>query len=151
MYSFLYGNRKNLLLLPVLGLLTAMAPAGCSTTAGIEATGKTGWNQDGERVLGKNVVINNSSLAGDIEIVDLKSSMVGDMMKAQVSLRSKDRDTINIQYAFDWFDMQGMEVGGSTTAWKPFILYGRETKTIQGVAPDSRGREFKLKIRENID
>ena len=144
MHGFL--REKGVSALLALSLLTPLA--GCSTTAGIEAAGKTGWNQDGERILNKNVVINNSSLAGDIEVVDMKSALAGDMMKAQVSLRSRDRDTINIQYAFDWFDSQGMAVGGSTTVWKPFIVYGRETKTIQGVAPDPRGREFKLKIRE---
>ncbi len=150
MYGFICGNRGRLSAV-LLGLSLLTSLAGCSTTAGIEAAGKTGWNQEGERILNKNVVINNSSLAGEIEVVDMKSALAGDMMKAQVSLRSRDRDTINIQYAFDWLDAQGMAVGGGTTVWKPFIVYGRETRTIQGVAPDPRGREFKLKIRETDD
>jgi len=70
------------------------------------------------------------------------------MMKAQVSLRSRDRDTVSIQYRFDWFDAQGMEINANTGAWKPLIIYGRESRTIQGVAPDPRAHEFKLKIRE---
>ena len=149
----MYGFAK-LTATAVGGLMLAasiLVGSGCSTTAGIEATGKNDWDQDGARVLAKNVVINNSSLAGDIQVVDLKSAIIGDMMKAQVSLRSKDRDTINIQYSFNWFDAQGMAVGTGTPVWKPFIIYGREARMIQAVAPDPRAREFKLNIRENED
>lgn len=132
-------------------LLAALCSGGCSTTAGIEATGKTVWNQDGAPELNKQVIINNRSLAKDIEVSDMKSALAGDLMRAQVSLRSRDRDTVNIQYRFAWFDPQGMEIGANTGAWKPFIVYGRETRTIQGVAPDPRAREFKLQIREPDD
>jgi uncharacterized protein YcfL len=144
MLGFASGKKLALLMALAAGIM-----AGCSTTAGIEGVGKTDWDQEGARTLTKNVIINNSSLAGDIEILDMKSFMAGDMMKAQVALRSKDRDTLNIQYAFEWYDLNGMVVGGSTTVWKPLLVLGREVRSIQGVAPDPRGREFKLKIREN--
>ena len=121
---------------------------GCSTTAGTEATGKTTWNQEGAPELSKNIIFNNNSLAGNIEIVDMKSFMAGNMMMAQVSIHSRNRDTVPIQYKFAWFDVQGMEIGANTGAWKPYLVYGKETRTIQGVAPDPRAREFKLKIRE---
>ena len=146
MYGF--GKCTGRVLTALLLAASLLGAAGCSTTAGIEATGKNDWDQDGARILVKNVVINNSGLAGDIQVLDLKSAMAGDMMKAQVTLRSKDRDTINIQYAFNWFDAQGMAVGSGTTVWKPFIIYGRESKVIQGVAPDPRARQFKINIRE---
>jgi len=122
--------------------------SGCSTTAGTEATGKTTWNQEGAPELSKNVIFNNNRLAGNIEIVDMKSFMAGNMMMAQVSIHSRNRDTVPIQYKFAWFDVQGMEIGANSGAWKPYLVYGRETRTIQGVAPDPRAREFKLKIRE---
>jgi len=128
-------------------LLGAALAAGCSTTAGIEAAGKKSWNQDGAPELSKQVVINNSSLAGDVEIVDLKNSDAGNLMKAQVSLRSKSRDTVQVQYKFDWFDSQGMELA-SNAAWKPLLIYGKETQTVQAVAPDPRAHEFRLKLRE---
>ncbi|MDD2850382.1 MAG: YcfL family protein [Desulfuromonadaceae bacterium] len=122
--------------------------AGCSTTAGVEATARTAWDDQGARTLEKNVVFNSGSLKGDIQIVDIKSAMVGDIMKAQATLRSKDRDTLPFQYRFDWFDAGGFEINSGAGAWKPLLLTGRETKTIQAVAPDPRAKEFKLKIRE---
>lgn len=129
-------------------LLAAMGLVGCSTTAGVETTGKASWNEDGSRGLDKKVVFNNSGLKGDIEIVDVKSAMAGDILRAQATLRSRDRNTLPFQYRFDWYDAGGLEINSGSGSWKPLILNGRETKTVQGVAPDPRAREFKLKIRE---
>lgn len=135
-----------------LGLSAAMIAtlglAGCSTTAGVEATGKVSWDEQGARTLDKNVVFNSSGLKGDIQIVDIKSAMAGDIMRAQATLRSKDRDTLPFQYRFEWYDASGIEINAGSGSWKPLILNGREAKTIQAVAPDPRAKEFKLKIRE---
>jgi uncharacterized protein YcfL len=129
-------------------VIMSLGLVGCSTTAGVETTGKAAWDEQGARALEKNVVFNNSGLKGDIQIVDVKSAMAGDVMRAQATLRSKDRDTLPFQYRFDWYDAGGMEINAGAGSWKPLILYGRESKTIQGVAPDPRAKEFKLKIRE---
>lgn len=129
------------------GLLTALTTSGCSTTAGVEAAGKTSWSDEGARELSKKVVFNNSSLAGDVQVVDLQSALAGDMMRAQATLRSKDRDTLTLQYQFAWFDANGIEINAGAGSWKPLILYGKESKTVQSVAPDPRAKEFKLKLR----
>lgn len=129
-------------------LITALGLAGCSTTAGVETTGKMAWDEQGARTLEKNVLFSNSGLKGDIQIVDVKGMMAGDIMRAQATLRSKDRDTLPFQYRFDWYDASGIEINSGAGSWKPLILYGRESKTIQAVAPDPRAKEFKLKIRE---
>lgn len=115
---------------------------GCRATSGIEAAGKVS-----ESGLEKNVIINNRGLAKEIEITDIKSTFVDDILKVQVALHSKDRDTVPVQYRFDWFDAQGFEINANE-AWKPFLLYGKEVKTIQGVAPDARAKEFRLKLRD---
>ena len=132
----------------VVAVVAVMGLSGCSTTAGVEATGKTSWDDQGARTLEKNVVFNSSGLKGDIQIVDVKSAMAGDIMRAQATLRSKDRDTLPFQYRFEWFDASGFEINSGSGAWKPLLLNGRESKTIQAVAPDPRAKEFKLKIRE---
>jgi uncharacterized protein YcfL len=119
---------------------------GCATTSGIEATGKV-VGSDPKAGLNKSIVINNRGLASDIEIIDMRSAFAGDMLKVQVALRSNNRDTIPVQYKFDWLDANGFEIN-SNQAWKPFMVYGKETRTIQGVAPDPRAREFKLKLRD---
>ncbi len=140
--SFVSGSLAAAALIAALGLV------GCSTTAGVETAGRTTWDEQGARTLEKNVVFNNSGLKGDIQIVDVKSALAGDIMRAQATLRSKDRDTLPFQYRFDWYDAGGIEINSGSGSWKPLVLYGRESKTIQAVAPDPRAREFKLKIRE---
>ena len=129
-------------------LVVSLGLTGCSTTAGVEATGKMSWDDQGARTLDKNVQFNNSSLKGDIQIVDIKSTMAGDIMRAQATLRSKDKDTLPFQYRFEWYEASGLEINSGAGSWKPLILNGREAKTIQAVAPDPRAKEFKLKIRE---
>ena len=62
--------------------------SGCASTSVVEATGKTTWNDEGARELNKRLVINNSSLARDLVVADISSSQVGDLMRAQVTLRS---------------------------------------------------------------
>ena len=144
-------NRKRNFIaggLTAVAMIASLGLAGCSTTAGVETSGKTSWDEQGARTLEKNVLFNNSGLKGDIQIVDVKSALAGDMMRAQVTLRSKDRDTLPFQYRFEWYDAGGMEINSGAGSWKPLILYGRESKTVQSVAPDPRAKEFKLKIRE---
>jgi len=143
-------RKKNFVVngLTAAALILSLGLAGCSTTAGVETTGKMTWDEQGARTLEKNVVFNNSGLKGDIQIVDVRSAMAGDIMRAQATLRSKDKDTLPFQYRFDWYDAGGFEINSGAGSWKPLILYGRETKTIQAVAPDPRAKEFKLKIRE---
>jgi uncharacterized protein YcfL len=140
--NFIVGGITAAALIASLGLV------GCSTTAGVETTGKVSWDEQGARTLEKNVVFNNSGLKGDIQIVDIKSAMAGDILRAQATLRSKDKDTLTFQYRFEWYDAGGLEINSGAGSWKPLILNGRETKTVQGVAPDPRAKEFKLKIRE---
>lgn len=138
----------------VVGVIAAVAMvaflglSGCSTTAGVEATGKTSWDEQGARSLEKKIVFNSGGLKGDLQIVDIRSVQVGDIMRVQATLRSRDRDTLQFQYRFDWYDAGGMEINSGAGSWKPVLLSGREIKTIQSVAPDPRAKEFKLKIRE---
>jgi len=129
-------------------LMASLVLPGCSTTAGVETTGKTTWDEQGARTLEKKVLFNNSGLKGELQIVDIRTVQAGDIMRAQVTLRSKENDTLQFQYRFDWYDAGGLEINSGSGSWKPVILGGRETKTLQSVAPDPRAKEFKLKIRE---
>ena len=79
-------------------IVITLGLCGCSTTSGVEATGKTAWDDEGARELRKKVIFNNGSLSGDIQIIDMQSTLAGDIMRAQATLKSKDRDTLRLQY-----------------------------------------------------
>lgn len=132
-------------------ILMAVSFIGCSTTAGIEGSMSAATGQNGQTVYRKNVIINNASLARNIQIADMKSDFVGNLLRAHVSLLNKDNDTMNLQFKFSWFDENGREIDPDTDAWTPVILYGNESKSLQGVAPNPNAKEFKIKIRELQD
>jgi len=96
----------------------------------------------------KQVVIENSRLASYITISDLRSVLIGGLIKANVTISSLAHDTLPLQYKFRWFDINGMEVSPDSTAWQPVILYGKDQKVVQGVAPNVGVKEFKILFRD---
>jgi len=119
---------------------------GC-VTSGIEGKAAVVKTPEGETQLSKYVIVNNPKLARGIQIVDLQHSYAGDLLKAQVTLVSKYSKTLNVQYKFAWFDGQGVEINPDGSPWSPLLIYGNETKSVQGVAPNPSAKEFKIKIR----
>ena len=130
-------------------LIVGMAVlSGCAATSGAEGRAKVGWTDEGAPLLNTKVVYNSSTLARKVAIEEMTSSKAGDMLRAQVTMRSKAGDTINLQYKFEWFDLNGLALNAAAATWKPLIIYGKESKTIQGLAPDPRGRDYKLLLRD---
>lgn len=121
--------------------------AGCRTTSGIEVGAAAVQTPDGNYQLSKLQVINNERLAGAIQVVDVRSAFVGDLLRANLTLVSSSSRTQDFQYKFVWFDASGMEVYPDANAWTPMLLYGHESKAIQATAPAPSVREFKVKIR----
>ena len=138
----------QLLKLAVLLIAGMALLSGCAATSGAEGRAKVGWTDDGAPLLNTKVVYNSSTLSRKVAIDEMTSSKAGDMLLAQVTMHSKAGDTINLQYKFEWFDLNGLALNASSATWKPLLIYGKETKTIQGLAPDPRGREYKLLLRD---
>lgn len=129
-------------------ILGIAALSGCSATSGAEGRGKVGWTDEGAPVLNTNVVYNSTSLSRKVTIEEMTSSKAGDIVLVQVTMRSKAGETINLQYKFEWYDLSGLALDMTSATWKPLILYGKESKTIQDLAPNPLGREFKLLLRD---
>lgn len=127
--------------------LAALIAAGCSSTAGIEGSVSATEVAPGVYEYSEYVVVNNPSLADDIQIVKLYTDFVGDLMRATVTLVSKDSDTQSVKYSFGWFDEQGVELDMDSRPWLSLVLYGNETKTVQGIAPNPSAKKFKIKLR----
>ena len=125
-----------------------MIGSGCATkTSGIQGAAATAESPDGMVQSSQYVIIDNSRLARGLQIVDLKSQFVGDLLKAQVSIVSKYSKTLEFQYKFLWFDAQGMEINAGSLPWTPLTLFGNESKTVQAVAPNPSARVFKISFR----
>lgn len=128
------------------GLMTVTL-AGCST-AGIEGSASAVSGQ-GDQTVAKNQITRNNDLKlGNLHITDLKADFTGSLLRAHVSLLSKDNDTLHFQYRFSWFDENGREIDSDTDAWTPLIIYGNESRALQAIAPAPDAKEFKINIRK---
>ena len=131
-----------LLVLPVM-----ISLSGCSSTSGIEGSSVVMDDSSGNIQHSEYVIVNNPKVARRLQIVDLVSKFVGDMLMANITLVSKYSDTEQYQYKFSWFDGDGIALDPEAYTWIPFIMYGNESKTIQGVSPNPAARKFKINIR----
>jgi uncharacterized protein YcfL len=84
----------------------------------------------------------------DIKVLDTRSRFVNGLLQVNLELESGYSSPYRLEYKFSWYDSAGMEVDPARSAWMPFYLNGRETKTIQGLAPNPSAKAFKIKFRE---
>ncbi len=135
-----------LAVLPLLGV-AGLILSGCSSTAGVQGT--SAYMEEGYGDIGHSeyVIVNNPKVARGLQIVDMATKYVGNMLMASITLVSKYSDTENYQYKFAWFDADGLELDPESNTWIPFTMYGNETKTIRGVAPNPAARQFKINLR----
>ncbi|MEA1926944.1 MAG: YcfL family protein [Candidatus Auribacterota bacterium] len=136
---------KGVAALIALPLLIALA--GCSSTAGIQGSSAMMTDSSGDIEHSEYVIVNNPKVARGLQIVDMATKRIGNMLQASITLVSKYSDTEEYQYKFAWFDADGFELDPEGNAWIPFIMYGNETKTIQGVSPNPSARQFKINLR----
>ena len=126
--------------------LAALA-AGCAApkTSGFTV----GAESDAEGNLQQVLQVDNAKLARQLKVEDMTIGQTKNgLMKASLKLTSRLNKTFVAQSKFAWFDADGMEIDPDTDPWRPLALNGKETRTIQGVAPNATAVSFKLRVRE---
>ena len=94
-------------------------------------------------------VLPDMSLRGKIDIIQVNEGVVsGDLTKAQVILRNRKSSTITINYAWEWYDTNGMLVQSTAAGFKALRFAGDEQKAISAIAPKPTAVDFVLKIQE---
>ena len=91
-----------------------------------------------------------------------RSTTPGGVMMVQAQIRSerygfwselwsgfRGDNPYYVLYRFDWMDEHGMAVPTAANAWQPLIFAPGEVKFVQGVAPNSRCKDFVLSVRED--
>lgn len=127
----------------VLATLLLCAFAGCWGTSGTEAiTGPSG-----ENTYSTYINASNPRLARRIAVVRADQRDIGGLVQGAVTLQSRTSDTEALQYRWVWFDSRGFEVNSSSQAWQPLLVYGKQTTSVQGLAPNPSAKEFKLHLR----
>ncbi len=90
------------------------------------------------------------SLRGKIAIIQVNEGIVsGDLTKAQVIIRNRKSSSQTINYAWEWYDINGMVVVSSyASAYKQLRLAGDEQKALSAIAPKPTAVDFVLKLQE---
>ena len=119
-------------------LLLPLALAACSSgqTAGISVDSSTQKVLFGDNVLGHRLSVEQISTQDNNGLV-----------RGIVSVTSKFSGDQQLQYRFYWYDAQGLEVTGSDSPWRTFIVRGLDTMSIQGVAIKPEATQFRVQIR----
>lgn len=126
--------------------MAAALAAGCAApnTAGFTV----GVEADAEGNLQDVLQVDNAKVARLLTVEDfIVGQTRNGLMKANVKLTSRMNKTYTAQSKFAWFDEDGVEIDPDGDAWRPLVLHGKETRTIQGVAPTAGAASFKLRIR----
>lgn len=135
--------KKRFMILPLAILILL---SGCrSATGTVERAQPIGTPQGVE----DKRVMPDMSLRGKIAIIQVNEGIVsGDLTKAQVIIRNRKSSSITINYAWDWYDTNGMLVPSYASAYKPLRLAGDEQKALSTIAPKPTAVDFVLKLQE---
>lgn len=131
----------------ILAALAAALAAGCAApnTSGITV----GMEADEEGNLQQVLQTDNAKLARQLKVQDMVVGQTKNgLMKVSLKLTSGLNKDVVAQSKFAWFDADGAEIDPDTDPWRPLVLHGKETRTIQGAAPSSSAVSFKLRVRQ---
>ncbi|RLV59656.1 DUF1425 domain-containing protein [Parashewanella curva] len=92
--------------------------------------------------------IDNKRFARDITLTNNKLRQVGEQLQGAVTIVSDSSRTKNVQYRFMWFDANNFEIESDSETWQPLTIYGKESKQVTSVAPNSTATKFEVYVRQ---
>jgi uncharacterized protein YcfL len=133
------------ILLPAV-VAASLFAAGCHTVNTTE-TAQPAFQRN---MVAEKRVITDSTLARKVEVLGANTSLTpGGFLKVQVELRNNKSSLQKFSYKWEWFDENGMAVGGATSVTLSRQIEGKETLFVTAVAPVITARDFRLKLFEN--
>lgn len=96
------------------------------------------------------VRVDNTSFASDINVTNISSHRVADLIKASALIQSKSTTDLRIQYKFTWFDANGLTVEDEASSWQSVKLHGMQQLQVSGVAPNAQASHFEIYVRETF-
>ena len=152
--------KKNLLTTAVAALLLVLGVAGCQDSVNTVENRDLAMTPDS---VDTRAFSTDSFCRDRLALISMRRSTTpGGVMMVQAQIRSerygfwselwsgfRGDNPYYVQYRFDWLDQNGMAVPTAANAWQPLIFAPGEVKFVQGVAPNSRCRDFVLSVRED--
>lgn len=92
---------------------------------------------------------NNSWLSSKVSIERISMAYAGDLKKVSLGIKGDWFVTKEFLYKIVWVDSNHMEISPESSIWKPIQLAGRETKTVQSVAPNPSAVDVIVYLKAN--
>lgn len=133
---------------PITAAIVLLAvSAGCkqiNTTERAEPTYKA-------NVVNEHRVTTDIFLADKAKILQIRQATVsGNLLRVDVEVQNDKTWQGNFDYAFDWFDQQGMPFDTPTDTWISRSIGPGETVSLDAVAPSPQCKDFRLKLRRSL-
>jgi uncharacterized protein YcfL len=129
--------------LGLLALLTLLSACRTSMNT-VERADPAGQRQ----MVNNQRVLTDASLNRKVSIVGVNEALTpGGLLRVQVELVNRTSSYQRFNYRFEWFDANGMQVGG-TSAMESAQIEGQESKYLTRVAPTPTCKDFRLKLIE---
>lgn len=124
----------------------ALAVAGCHNTMNsVENAQKVGQRH----MIADQRVVTDSGLSRAVSVVGVNTAMTpGGVLRVQVELLNRTKSLHPFTYQFEWFDANGMQVGGDLSPMVSDSIEGGESKFISAIAPTPACKDFRLKLQE---
>lgn len=85
------------------------------------------------------------SEAYGMKVAEMRMVRRSDVLIVEADLLNNETDDRTVYYRFRWLDGSGMQVGDGDP-WKQMRVMGKESKVVKGVAPSSKGVDFRLEM-----
>ncbi|MCH8474484.1 MAG: YcfL family protein [Opitutales bacterium] len=93
----------------------------------------------------------DQSLQGQVVIKDVNRSEVsGNLLQVQAEVQNTSRRMTRFNYAFEWFNEDGILITSPPVTWKTRQIEGNESIFLTAVAPNPEAKDFRLKVMRTV-
>lgn len=124
--------------------VAALALAGCHRTVNTVEVGDAAGSPQYRWIQ------TDSGLGSVAHVTSASKTRVNDLLRVQVEITNDRERQQRLYYRFEYLDADGMVVDTPLSTWQPIVIQGRETIKINGVAPNPRVTDCRLKLQESI-
>ncbi len=124
-------------------LTVTIALSGCTAPNAMQT------QTDASGKMSVRTITNNPVLSTRIGVSKVNMTNLGDIKRTSLALSNGWFYAQEFQYKIVWFDASGTELNPEGALWKPLSLQGRETKTVQSVAPNPSGVDVLIYMKKD--
>lgn len=95
-----------------------------------------------------NVVFGTTALARSVELTDIYRDRKKEKLRSSMVIKNKEDKARILQYRFNWYDIQGLELDNKNIMWLKIDLAPGGSILLKGVAPTPDAHDFRVSLRE---